>query len=208
MLADQHSPTFAEHPPPDALCSLRIRPVQRKPASKRKEDRAVLSGYPSPPMSSPPSPTRQSPDVSTLITSSEPYTQASTTTVGIPATTSAPSFNPPTAVPSTFAPPGYVTTSYSQPPGPPQAEAASVSSAGAVYGSSGYGSIQYATPAQPALGSSSVRGGRKSKTHVASACINCKRAHLSCDVQRPCARCVAAGKQVSDLLPSHVSPVY
>ncbi|KAK3073605.1 hypothetical protein LTR53_004660 [Teratosphaeriaceae sp. CCFEE 6253] len=40
-----------------------------------------------------------------------------------------------------------------------------------------------------------LRGGRRSKTHVASACVNCKRAHLSCDVQRPCARCVASGKQ-------------
>jgi hypothetical protein len=36
---------------------------------------------------------------------------------------------------------------------------------------------------------------------VASACVNCKRAHLSCDVQRPCARCVASGKQVSVMHP-------
>lgn len=43
---------------------------------------------------------------------------------------------------------------------------------------------------------SSARGGRKAKAHVASACINCKRAHLSCDISRPCARCVASGKQV------------
>lgn len=48
----------------------------------------------------------------------------------------------------------------------------------------------------PTTGSTSSRGGRKSKAHVASACINCKRAHLSCDVNRPCARCVASGKQV------------
>lgn len=40
------------------------------------------------------------------------------------------------------------------------------------------------------------RGGRKAKAHVASACINCKRAHLSCDISRPCARCIASGKQV------------
>jgi len=38
---------------------------------------------------------------------------------------------------------------------------------------------------------------RRTKAHVASACVNCKKAHLSCDVQRPCGRCVAAGKQVS-----------
>lgn len=55
-------------------------------------------------------------------------------------------------------------------------------------------------PSQPpALGNvvPSTRTGRKSKAHVASACINCKRAHLSCDVQRPCQRCVSSGKQVS-----------
>ncbi|KAJ8108519.1 hypothetical protein OPT61_g8119 [Boeremia exigua] len=41
-------------------------------------------------------------------------------------------------------------------------------------------------PAKPA---------RRTKAHVASACVNCKKAHLSCDVQRPCGRCVASGKQ-------------
>lgn len=41
---------------------------------------------------------------------------------------------------------------------------------------------------------------RRTKAHVASACVNCKKAHLSCDVQRPCGRCVASGKQVSALL--------
>lgn len=40
------------------------------------------------------------------------------------------------------------------------------------------------------------RGERRSKAHVANACSNCKRAHLSCDVQRPCTRCVATGKAV------------
>lgn len=40
---------------------------------------------------------------------------------------------------------------------------------------------------------------RRTKSHVASACINCKKAHLSCDVQRPCQRCVSSGKQVSRL---------
>jgi hypothetical protein len=38
---------------------------------------------------------------------------------------------------------------------------------------------------------------RRTKAHVASACVNCKKAHLSCDIQRPCGRCVASGKQVS-----------
>lgn len=38
---------------------------------------------------------------------------------------------------------------------------------------------------------------RRTKAHVASACINCKKAHLSCDIQRPCGRCVSSGKQDS-----------
>ncbi|KAF7727198.1 hypothetical protein EC973_007896 [Apophysomyces ossiformis] len=32
------------------------------------------------------------------------------------------------------------------------------------------------------------------KSHVPSACINCKKAHLACDVSRPCKRCVSMGK--------------
>ena len=41
----------------------------------------------------------------------------------------------------------------------------------------------------------------RTKAHVASACVNCKRAHLSCDIQRPCTRCVATGKQVCSRAP-------
>ncbi|KAI8327460.1 hypothetical protein BD560DRAFT_91500 [Blakeslea trispora] len=32
------------------------------------------------------------------------------------------------------------------------------------------------------------------KTHVPSACVNCKIAHLACDVSRPCKRCIALNK--------------
>ncbi|BFZ58807.1 hypothetical protein PYCC9005_005872 [Savitreella phatthalungensis] len=35
---------------------------------------------------------------------------------------------------------------------------------------------------------------RRVKAHVASACVNCKRAHLACDSQRPCHRCISIGK--------------
>jgi hypothetical protein len=45
--------------------------------------------------------------------------------------------------------------------------------------------------------SRSTKPARRTKAHVASACVNCKKAHLSCDVQRPCGRCVSSGKQVS-----------
>ncbi|KFX98604.1 hypothetical protein O988_04279 [Pseudogymnoascus sp. VKM F-3808] len=36
---------------------------------------------------------------------------------------------------------------------------------------------------------------RKTKGHVASACVPCKRAHLRCDAQRPCSRCQSNNKE-------------
>jgi len=44
------------------------------------------------------------------------------------------------------------------------------------------------TPASP-------KSQRKAKGHVASACVPCKRAHLRCDAQRPCSRCLSNGKE-------------
>lgn len=38
---------------------------------------------------------------------------------------------------------------------------------------------------------------RRTKAHVASACVNCKKKHLGCDSARPCRRCVLSGKAVS-----------
>ncbi|GAK67772.1 uncharacterized protein PAN0_021d6001 [Moesziomyces antarcticus] len=35
---------------------------------------------------------------------------------------------------------------------------------------------------------------KPAKAHVPSACLNCKRAHLACDVGRPCRRCINLGK--------------
>ena len=43
----------------------------------------------------------------------------------------------------------------------------------------------------------SPKATRKTKAHVASACVNCKKKHLRCDSARPCRRCVQAGKEVS-----------
>lgn len=37
---------------------------------------------------------------------------------------------------------------------------------------------------------------RRTKAHVASACVNCKKKHLGCDPARPCRRCVLSGKAV------------
>ncbi|KAF2422379.1 hypothetical protein EJ08DRAFT_664850 [Tothia fuscella] len=42
-----------------------------------------------------------------------------------------------------------------------------------------------------------TRTSRRAKAHVARACQNCKKAHLSCDEVRPCARCVSSGKQAT-----------
>jgi hypothetical protein len=47
---------------------------------------------------------------------------------------------------------------------------------------------------------------RRTKAHVAKACQNCKKAHLSCDEGRPCARCVASGKQVSFVTINYLEP--
>lgn len=44
---------------------------------------------------------------------------------------------------------------------------------------------------------SSPKSTRKSKVHVPSACVNCKKKHLRCDNSRPCHRCVQSGKEVS-----------
>lgn len=35
---------------------------------------------------------------------------------------------------------------------------------------------------------------KMAKVHVPSACLNCKKAHLACDVNRPCRRCINLGK--------------
>ena len=51
-----------------------------------------------------------------------------------------------------------------------------------------------------AVGPTSPRGTRKSKVHVPSACVNCKKKHLRCDNSRPCHRCVQTGKEVSHSL--------
>ncbi|KAI8372920.1 uncharacterized protein BYT42DRAFT_578544 [Radiomyces spectabilis] len=50
----------------------------------------------------------------------------------------------------------------------------------------------FATQYQAAMVVPAKRG---FKSHVPSACINCKKAHLACDVARPCKRCVTLGKQ-------------
>lgn len=50
-----------------------------------------------------------------------------------------------------------------------------------------------------------IRASRRTKAHIAKACQNCRKAHLSCDEARPCARCFAAGKQVGQIFIIHTN---
>src|SRR5436305_303823 len=61
-----------------------------------------------------------------------------------------------------------------------------------------------ATALRPSLGPGDIspRATRKTKAHVASACVNCKKKHLRCDDSRPCRSCVQSGKEVSGTIES------
>lgn len=143
--------------------------------------------YPSPPMSGPPSPAVKSSQSSTDIEQSQDVTMLSI----------APSAPSSDAQPSTsVAHEGQAFLFRSSPPQIPRA----VFSGSQVPPGSGTVEAQSSAQAQAEASTAqhetppSARGGRRSKTHVANACGNCKRAHLSCDVQRPCNRCVATGR--------------
>ncbi|KAL3458114.1 hypothetical protein BJX64DRAFT_267266 [Aspergillus heterothallicus] len=52
-----------------------------------------------------------------------------------------------------------------------------------------------ATAAGPASRILPQKTTRRTKAHVASACVNCKKKHLGCDPARPCRRCVLSNKE-------------
>lgn len=153
--------------------------------------------YPSPPMSTPPSPRRPSPrpvsdhpaeqqplppSTSLPATSNQQIPEQIITDQPRPAPTLLfeRSAEHTAFIPATFGEP---------PPGAP---------IGAFAGGQNVFSVGQASSTGPTLTSpTQPKSGRKAKAHVASACMNCKRAHLSCDAQRPCTRCVTSGKQVS-----------
>ena len=54
-------------------------------------------------------------------------------------------------------------------------------------------------PPYPRTPMAAPRSTRKSKVHVPSACVNCKKKHLRCDNTRPCHRCTQSGKEVGKL---------
>lgn len=184
--------TFAHQPFPNGNCDLRYTTLRRKSAYLWDSARGAGSGYPSPPMSSPPSPKRRTSDLTLPSTLSQQIVPAATapTSVSTPAhsleqtTTSIASLGITQAGHPAYHPPAsFVTGSGAVP---------LTSAAGQYY------SAAYAPPALTAA-QTTPQASRKAKSHVASACVNCKRAHLSCDVQRPCARCISSGKQVSTL---------
>ncbi|KAK9236004.1 hypothetical protein V1525DRAFT_408245 [Lipomyces kononenkoae] len=53
-----------------------------------------------------------------------------------------------------------------------------------------------AAPASQTTRQVSARGTRRSRANVIAACSNCKKAHLACDVGRPCQRCIHLRKEV------------
>ncbi|KAF1989268.1 hypothetical protein K402DRAFT_268601 [Aulographum hederae CBS 113979] len=65
-------------------------------------------------------------------------------------------------------------------------------------GQSGGGESSFAAAQSPAVRGPRGGGGRRAKAHVRTACVNCKKAHLSCDDARPCSRCISTGKTVRE----------
>jgi hypothetical protein len=177
--------------------SLRHATLRRKSAHLWDTTPGATKGYPSPPMSSPPSPTRRPSDLTLPSTRSEQFLPVST----IPPLTSS---TPAHSLQQTTSPSaGFVLAKPDVPAYNPTASFATGLGTAVTFGSASgaYTPSHYAPPPPISHRRTSSHDARKAKTHVASACVNCKRAHLSCDVQRPCARCTASGKQVSVVHP-------
>ena len=190
--------TLAHHQHPSSYdnVSLRHATLRRKSAHLWDTTPGATTGYPSPPMSSPSSPTRRPSDLTLPSTRSEQFLPVSTNT---PLTSSTPAHS----LQQTTSP--AVSFGLAKPDVPayhPPASFATGLGTAVTFGSASgpYATTQYAPPPISHQRTTS-HDARKAKTHVASACVNCKRAHLSCDVQRPCARCTASGKQVSVVHP-------
>jgi hypothetical protein len=199
--------------PEDGLAKLRLKFSPGRPEQR---------GYPSPPMSEPHSPTRRSAQASDPSRHSYhgPVTTPRRLEAGVPLPPPSSTLYDPRSAPPIqgssqqrqlypgespsrgalqYAPARAVQQS-------PYGNAQLPQNYGYAYPSAGmhsYASGHHAGPmvqqatmiAPPPL--RPTKPARRTKAHVASACVNCKKAHLSCDVQRPCGRCVASGKQVS-----------
>lgn len=182
--------TLAHVPPSYNYCSLREATLKRKSACLRDRAWRAVSGYPSPPMSSPPSPKRRQSDLTLPSTQPSTRSQQLVTSEATRPTASSVSY------PSEETPTLLATYEGSRPRFlPNQPPATFVPGHGQAPAVPTHSSTSY-VPLTSSSGRAVSQEGRKAKTHVASACVNCKRAHLSCDVQRPCARCITSGKQV------------
>ncbi|KEQ72449.1 hypothetical protein M436DRAFT_48601 [Aureobasidium namibiae CBS 147.97] len=168
----------------------------------------LIPSYPSPPMSSPPSPQRKVSDIQppTATTYSE-LTHSGTATSSETSITGTDFTLPPVSagvlastlpsIPQSFAP---TTTAASSEV--PRTKSPSSSESLALLHRTESASSASNVPDPLATAGPSIarsfsnigRSGKRAKAHVANACNNCKRAHLSCDVERPCGRCVATGK--------------
>lgn len=183
--------------------------LTRQPHRRTLSWQITLS-YPSPPMSSPPSPQRKPIDNSIPTTTSSIFDSSLIATTNIPYTSGATVCLPPiTAGAPALAPLSSQVSLFDSatiPAPPPLLPRTSFSSAedqtplyrteSASSASAALDLQANAGPSTATTSSASGRGGRRSKSHVANACNNCKRAHLSCDVERPCNRCVQTGKAV------------
>ncbi|KAI1103111.1 hypothetical protein F4804DRAFT_244238 [Jackrogersella minutella] len=193
----------------------------------RAETDCALSGtraYPSPPMSGsppPPLPPKPNPEVGDRgqggyqSVGHDAYRPSSTVPGGEyrAAPPQPPLLPPTTSAPRSFASEGPERMPYSyhrqdetmgrpmsypQPPGPmvPQPQYPLPPVVGPSLGPS-----PYSMPSNPQSAENppyaSPKSQRKTKGHVASACVPCKRAHLRCDAQRPCSRCLSNGKEDS-----------
>lgn len=180
----------------DRVCSSG--PLKRKLGQSIPSSRQERVTYPSPPMSTPPSPTRPSPRPAFDLPTEQ---QAVLPGSSFPPSTRAQISGPVTSAESQLALPSFLdrsaetgTTFIATTFGTPS----SIGQAATLPGRQNVFSIGQTTSTGATLTSpTQPRSGRKTKAHVASACMNCKRAHLSCDTQRPCTRCVTSGKQVS-----------
>jgi hypothetical protein len=169
-----------------------------------------IPSYPSPPMSSPPSPQRKVSDIQPPpVTTSSELTHSGTTTSTETSITGTDFNLPPVSVgvlASTLhsIPQSFAATPTAASSEVPRTQSSSSTESLALLHRTESASSASNVPDLLATAGSSVgqsfsnigRGGKRAKAHVANACNNCKRAHLSCDVERPCGRCVATGKAV------------
>ncbi|QPC63964.1 hypothetical protein HYE67_006195 [Fusarium culmorum] len=186
--------------------------------SAKNDTIARYRAYPSPPMSgSPPLPPRQPQDSGDrrqppvgYSAPNQPDTYWSNLSQQPPADNRGPP-NMQTTLPRLFqqVPPDHSPFPYRRPDDPTSRHVSYIQSgappmsqqAGYIPPSAPGVSSPYASSARPSIVENqpmtSPKSQRKTKGHVASACVPCKRAHLRCVAQRPCSRCITNGKEDS-----------